>query len=298
MAEITNRQVLINLHSAANDATAEILNLGEIAIKHNNVTGATIFTKTTDGKVAKFITDVAVDNKIAVVNSALTEHKNAYNLKMAALDAVDAGHDEDILDAQNRIKALEDAMGGEDGVEGNVMTRLAAVESKATTNAANLSQEISARESGDTAIRGEFAAEDAKLQAAIDALESNKATVVALNQEISARESADTEIRKDFGDADAQIRLDFAAEDAKLLGTSGDSASATTIHGVKKAAAAAQAAADAAQGAADAAQADATQAVAQHDGYHPIEAQRLVLGGFLHIAQAGQYHNNQPVTAW
>ena len=260
MAEIKNRQVLINLHSSANTATADMLNLGEIAIKHNNVTGATIFTKTSDGKVAEFITKVAVEGLVNAVSSNLTTHVNNYNAKMAELDAADAGHSKSIEDAEKRIKDLEDAMGGNDGTDGNIMTRLAAVESKATLNEGAISQEVTDRQNAITAVTSAYETADAALQAAIDGLESDKVAKTDYNAKVAELEgaiSAETTAREN---AITAVTAAYKAADAVLLGESGDTATKATIYGAKAQAAAAQAAADAAQDAADAAQEDATYA--------------------------------------
>ena len=260
MAEITNRQVLINLHSSANTATADMLNLGEIAIKHNNVTGATIFTKTSDGKVAEFITKVAVEGLVNAVSSGLTTHINNYNTKMAELDAADAGHSKSIEDAEKRIKSLEDTMGGADGADGNVLTRLAAVESKATINETAISQEVTNRQNAITAVTSAYETADAALQAAIDGLESDKVAKSDYNEKVEELEDAISQEVTDRQNAITAVTSAYEAADAVLLGTSSDAATKATIYGAKAQAAAAQAAADAAQEAADAAQEDATYA--------------------------------------
>ena len=271
MAEITNRQVLINLHSSANTATADMLNLGEIAIKHNNVTGATIFTKTSDGKVAEFITKVAVEGLVNAVSNNLTTHINNYNTKMAELDAADAGHSKSIEDAEKRIKSLEDTMGGADGADGNVLTRLAAVESKATLNEGAISNEVTNRQNAITAVTSAYEAADAALQAAIDGLDSDKVDKTVYNAKVSELEGAISKEVTDRQNAITAVTSAYEAADAVLLGTSGDAATKATIYGAKAQAAAAQAAADAAQEAADAAQEDATYAKDWVDAFKRTE---------------------------
>ena len=260
MAEIKNRQVLINLHSSANTATADMLNLGEIAIKHNNVTGATIFTKTSDGKVAEFITKVAVEGLVNAVSSGLTTHINNYNAKMAELDAADEGHSKSIEDAEKRIKSLEDTMGGADGADGNVLTRLAAVEAKATVNETAISNEVTNRENAITAVTSAYKAADSLLQAGIDGLQSDKVDKSVYNAKVAELESAISAETSAREKAITAVTSAYEAADAALLGVSGDAATKATIYGAKAQAAAAQAAADAAQEAADAAQEDATYA--------------------------------------
>lgn len=70
---------------------------------------------------------------------------------------------------------------------------------KITANAQAIANEVTARMSEDTAIRG-----------IITDLQGD------LSDEVAARTDADTQIRTDFAAADAQIRTDFAAADAQI----------------------------------------------------------------------------------
>ena len=107
MAEL-NRQVLINLHSDANALSdATLLLHGEVAIKHDNVTGATIYTRTTDDKVAKFITDLAVDAKIKPVADEL---KYKQSRKIELKNQNNNGKEIENLDLE--IKKLKQQMHG------------------------------------------------------------------------------------------------------------------------------------------------------------------------------------------
>ena len=236
MAEIKNRQVLIHLHSSANTPTNSQLNLGELAIKHDTVSGATLFTRTTDGHMAEFISKAAVEGKIKVVNDALTGHVSAYNTKVAALEAADSSISGAVTAVTARVKTLEDALG--DGNGTSVVERLAAVESGVTANTKAISDEASARTSADTALGKR--------------IDDVVASVEAMD---TAYKAADEQISKDFAAEDAKIRGEFKAADntlkSTLIGTASDNASADTIYGAKAAANAANIAAVNAQGAAD-----------------------------------------------
>ena len=64
-----NRQILINPHSSVEKIPAGALNLGEIAVQHNNVEDAALYVETvadseSASTVAKFITEKAIDSKI------------------------------------------------------------------------------------------------------------------------------------------------------------------------------------------------------------------------------------------
>lgn len=64
-----NRQILVNPHSSAEKIPAGALNLGEIAVQHNNVEDAALYVETvadseSASTVAKFITEKAIDSKI------------------------------------------------------------------------------------------------------------------------------------------------------------------------------------------------------------------------------------------
>ena len=154
MAEL-NRQVLINLHSDANTPSAEILLHGELAVMHSNITAATIYTKTTDGQVAKFITDKAVDAKIKPVADDLAAHKTAYGVKMTELENADAANAAAIsAETQARISAdtaldgritTIETLLGDDDKEGSIMDRLGDVEAVASANTAAIAEEARVR---------------------------------------------------------------------------------------------------------------------------------------------------------
>ena len=64
-----NRQILVNPHSSVEKIPAGVLNLGEIAVQHNNVEDAALYVETVADSasaetVAKFITEKAIDSKI------------------------------------------------------------------------------------------------------------------------------------------------------------------------------------------------------------------------------------------
>lgn len=64
-----NRQILVNPHSSVEKVPVGALNLGEIAVQHNNVEDAALYVETVADSesaetVAKFITEKAIDSKI------------------------------------------------------------------------------------------------------------------------------------------------------------------------------------------------------------------------------------------
>ena len=64
-----NRQILVNPHSSQEKVPVGALNLGEIAVQHNNVEDAALYVETvadseSASTVAKFITEKAIDGKI------------------------------------------------------------------------------------------------------------------------------------------------------------------------------------------------------------------------------------------
>ena len=302
MAELLNRQVLINLHSTSGttDAFKAKAVEGEFGILNPTVEGAKIFTKTADGNVAVFVTENAVDAKVKVVNDALTAHTTAYATKVAELESADSDLSDRIDGVADDVKDLQDLMGS--GIAGKTFgERLTEVETLAADNAQAIADETSARDSADTAlglrIDGVEASASTNAQAITDETtareNADKALGTRIDNEKSARESADTALgvridnvetaataltnrvttaetkittleanmgtlESELTSADTQIRADFAAADAALKGTTGDTSANTTIYGAiayaKKAegdAAAAQAAADSAQDSAD-----------------------------------------------
>lgn len=76
-----NRQILINPHSSIEKVPAGALNLGEIAVQHNNVEDAALYVETVQGSesgetVAKFITDKAIER---LITSAQTDLESLIN---------------------------------------------------------------------------------------------------------------------------------------------------------------------------------------------------------------------------
>ena len=64
-----NRQILVNPHSSQEKIPVGALNLGEIAVQHNNVEDAALYVETvadseSASTIAKFITEKAIDSKI------------------------------------------------------------------------------------------------------------------------------------------------------------------------------------------------------------------------------------------
>ena len=79
-----NRQILINPHSSIEKVPAGALNLGEIAIQHDSVSGAALYVETVAdsqdaGTVAKFINEVAINTLIESAHTDLQTKINAIN---------------------------------------------------------------------------------------------------------------------------------------------------------------------------------------------------------------------------
>lgn len=69
-----SRQILIHLHSEDNRApSGSILTHGEIAVSHNNLKDAALYTKIDDENVAKFISEIEVDTRISAATEILND---------------------------------------------------------------------------------------------------------------------------------------------------------------------------------------------------------------------------------
>ena len=69
-----SRQILIHLHSEDNRApSGSILTHGEIAVSHNNLKDAALYTKIDDDNVAKFISEIEVDTRISAATEILND---------------------------------------------------------------------------------------------------------------------------------------------------------------------------------------------------------------------------------
>ena len=267
MAEL-NRQVLINLHSDANTPSAEILLHGELAVMHSNITAATIYTKTTDGQVAKFITDKAVDAKIKPVADDLAAHKTAYGVKMTELENADAANAAAISaetearksadqGLDTRLTKVETLLGDTD-TEGSILDRLADVEAVASGNTAAIAEEARVRAEEDGKINTELENHDTRITAAKNQADkgvADAAAALAHSQGVAG----------DLTTTAAAIRKEFADADAALMGKDTDAAGAETIKGALKSAAAAQTAAEGAQATANQAVSAASAAQATAD---------------------------------
>ena len=269
MAEITNRQVLINLHTPSSDA-ATLLNkgieLGEIAIKHDNPTGATIYTKVgteENYEIAKFITDLAVDAKIKPVNDALVSHISEYSLKVSQLEDADVANSDAITtETQTRI-AADNALGerlttvetllGNSDADGSIVDRLSAVEGVASANTAAIEEEARVRAQEDGKINDELEAHDNRITSA-------QTTASQGVTDAAAALAYAKQVETDYKAADQAMDAAYKAADAGLLGKDSDEAGAETIKGALKSAAAAQTAAEGAQATANQAVSDAAAA--------------------------------------
>lgn len=79
-----NRQILVNPHSRDNKVPAGVLNLGEIGVQHDSVSGAALYVETVadsqeEATVAKFINEVAINNLINEAQGDLQTKIDAIN---------------------------------------------------------------------------------------------------------------------------------------------------------------------------------------------------------------------------
>ena len=124
MAEITNRQVLINLHTATGDTSALLekgIELGEIAIKHNNPTDATIYTKVGENgsyEIAKFITDLAVDAKISNFKTNVLDANADKEGGFVTFD----NYDDRVSQVEDNIDDINELLGNTSGSTGESLT--------------------------------------------------------------------------------------------------------------------------------------------------------------------------------
>ena len=97
MAE--NRQKLVHLHTSEKKApTKDILELGEIALQHNNDEAA-LYIEKTNGEIAKFIDASAVDAKIKVETDRAKVAEGALDNKISTLSGSSHTHaNKEVLD--------------------------------------------------------------------------------------------------------------------------------------------------------------------------------------------------------
>lgn len=82
-----NRQILINPHSSVPKVPAGALNLGEIAVQHDSVSGAALYVETVADSnvpetVAKFINEVAINELIASAHTDLQTKIDSINTQV------------------------------------------------------------------------------------------------------------------------------------------------------------------------------------------------------------------------
>lgn len=82
-----NRQILINPHSSVPKVPAGALNLGEIAVQHDSVSGAALYVETVadsqvEETVAKFINEVAINELIASAHTDLQTKIDSINTQV------------------------------------------------------------------------------------------------------------------------------------------------------------------------------------------------------------------------
>ena len=114
------RQKLVHLHTSEKKVpTKDILELGEIAVQHNNDEAA-LYIKKNDGTIAKFIDDSAVDTKIAV------ETTRAEGIEDGLADRIRT------LEGSNHTHENKDVL---DGIDANKVAAWSAAEANAISSA-------------------------------------------------------------------------------------------------------------------------------------------------------------------
>lgn len=129
----TKRQTIVLLHGSeafsAQKAAELNLRQGELVVEHG-VDGAKLHTLDKDGALATFVSETAVNDKIAVVNSAVT----AVAEDLAVVEEVLNGDGEkqgliaDVADNAAAIEALQDALGTGDATGETITSRVESLE--------------------------------------------------------------------------------------------------------------------------------------------------------------------------
>ena len=103
MAENKERQKLIHLHTPdVKVPSQDVLNLGEIAVQHND-TEAALYIKKNNGKIAKFIDESAVDTKIAVEKTRAEGAESALTAQIETLTSAVTDNEKVVATALNQI---------------------------------------------------------------------------------------------------------------------------------------------------------------------------------------------------
>lgn len=107
MAENKQRQKLVHLHTSDVKEPTGLLDLGEIAVQHND-TAAALYIKKTNGEIAKFIDETAVDAKIKVEETRAEGAEAALDAKIGTLSGSSHTHaNKTVLDGIDAKKVTD-----------------------------------------------------------------------------------------------------------------------------------------------------------------------------------------------
>ena len=103
MAENKERQKLIHLHTSGVKAPSQgVLNLGEIAVQHND-TEAALYIEKNNGTIAKFIDESAVKTKIGVETARAEGVESALTTQIETLTSAVTDNEKVVAAALNQI---------------------------------------------------------------------------------------------------------------------------------------------------------------------------------------------------
>ena len=102
MAENKQRKKLIHLHTPNVKVPQDLLDLGEIAVQHNNEEPA-LYIRKNNNEIAKFIDATAVDTKIALEKVRAEGAESALTIQFETLTSVFTGNEKVVAAALNQI---------------------------------------------------------------------------------------------------------------------------------------------------------------------------------------------------
>ena len=211
MAENKQRQKLVHLHTSEKKVpTKDILELGEIAVQHND-TEAALYIKKNNGGIAKFIDATAVDTKIKEEKDRAEGAEAALGTKISTLSGSSHTHaNKEVLDGitKEKVDAWDaKANASHTHVIADVTNLQNVLDGKAASTHAHEIDDVTG------------------LQAALDGKDSNGAAAQALKD---AKDYADG-LAGNYDAAGAA-----ATVKSEVIGTSGDTKEKDTIKGAKK----------------------------------------------------------------
>ena len=102
MAENKQRKKLIHLHTPNVKVPQDLLDLGEIAVQHNDAEAA-LYIQKNNGEIAKFIDATAVDTKIALEKVRAEGAESALTIQIETLTSAVTGNEKVVAAALNQI---------------------------------------------------------------------------------------------------------------------------------------------------------------------------------------------------